>query len=842
MDDVAISGLLNGETVTINSNAKLTLNSDSRWSAQAAVIGNITLNAATGGECHVDGTTVWQVPFNTGTGNVPARGTVISRGGASGEMLGVFSALGVAETAPGAAMPASGFIKLRSKTGDFTAGALTGISASATGAGQRSWLHIVGTEATTINVPRLGTLRMTGDWFELGTTTGVRNQTVQLPVADILPAVQIETAAGSGVYEWYPNAGSQFTAANYPASTTDPRAKVVIITSAGLLRIGSSSTPADCAFLPPVGCKIRIPNLIVSSSTSANYALNTLNATLATRWDLTTTSSGVILLDKVIGSGFFVSAAQPYQCEITDCAFFEQINISECATPVVLQRNCIGQSAANLQNALVLTSCFADGVVEDNVWTRASLAASGAYVNSISNISGFTFSRNKTLSCTLRGNATTGTWTITNALNCDFVDEILIGGRMVFVTGVNCNVTNTKYADSGAGTTGTGNPHYAIDLSSKCNNVVVSGFSNYNNLTNAHPYNGIVTLNACDNIKIRNIGTALSNYNMGSANASGVVANLGGNSSNLKLQRCYTVNARVGAATTTNSDTVAVLESVWADGADVQAIATLNAIAKGCRWSNTTTGQTAVYGTHWMDCFTSTTAGRIVVVCNEKTTLEPSASSYTVDAGSPKFTSVGTVSMPAVSDRITWETPHRILGHTSFANIAPTITGTNTGNFTLEYDLDKGAGFSAVWKTLNAANLSSETGISSSLGFRMRIRATTATANASNALAYIRVDTVTDSVSQQAQYPLDLATLQITGLESGSEVRIFRNSDDIELGGTESSGASLSVQYEHTGIDINARVVVHALGFVYESFNVLLPASGLPFPVKQRPDRNYQNL
>ena len=49
MDDAAINGLLNGEDIAINTNAVLTINSDSRWGQQAAVIGNITIDAGTGG-------------------------------------------------------------------------------------------------------------------------------------------------------------------------------------------------------------------------------------------------------------------------------------------------------------------------------------------------------------------------------------------------------------------------------------------------------------------------------------------------------------------------------------------------------------------------------------------------------------------------------------------------------------------------------------------------------------------------------------------------------------------------------------------------------------------------
>jgi hypothetical protein len=50
LDEAAVLGLANGETITIDTNATLTCNSDSRWGQQAAVLGNVTINATTGGE------------------------------------------------------------------------------------------------------------------------------------------------------------------------------------------------------------------------------------------------------------------------------------------------------------------------------------------------------------------------------------------------------------------------------------------------------------------------------------------------------------------------------------------------------------------------------------------------------------------------------------------------------------------------------------------------------------------------------------------------------------------------------------------------------------------------
>ena len=117
-----------GEAWTINSGAKLTIRTDTRVHANAPAsntgsLGSVTINE---GELIWDSRNIRWMPFDTGTGNVPAIGTTVSQGGVSGYLLGVWAAINTAQTAVGAAMPTSGFIKFREVTGGtFSAGALS---------------------------------------------------------------------------------------------------------------------------------------------------------------------------------------------------------------------------------------------------------------------------------------------------------------------------------------------------------------------------------------------------------------------------------------------------------------------------------------------------------------------------------------------------------------------------------------------------------------------------------------------------------------------------------------------------------------------------------------------
>ena len=218
-DDPTISGLLNGETITINAGA-VRVDADVRWNQQAAVMGNVTLSATLGGSFVIDGSQVWEVPFSASTGNVPTQGALGTNGvtggtsGATGELTRVWATGSLEPAVAAAAMPATGFIKLRSKTGTFQNGETItlpgGATITASGAGKRSWIHVVGRENTQITINRLNNFAITGDWYEIGTTNGLDDQTIQFPVADECPALQVETAAGSGVYEWWLNAGKKW--------------------------------------------------------------------------------------------------------------------------------------------------------------------------------------------------------------------------------------------------------------------------------------------------------------------------------------------------------------------------------------------------------------------------------------------------------------------------------------------------------------------------------------------------------------------------------------------------------------------------------------------------------
>lgn len=84
-------------------------------------------------------------------------------------------------------------------------------------------------------------------------------------------------------------------------------------------------------------------------------------------------------------------------------------------------------------------------------------------------------------------------------------------------------------------------------------------------------------------------------------------------------------------------------------------------------------------------------------------------------------------------------------------------------------------------------------------------------------------------------------TLTLTGLQTDSEVRVYRTADNVELGGVENSGTSFTLNYNYEE-DTEVYIVIHHLQYRYLRItNVLLTDVNAVIPVQQQFDRVYQN-
>lgn len=843
----ALASKTGGDTYDTNG-FKLTIDQDSRNGinqSTSSTLGAMTINASKGGEIHIDGTSIWMIPYTGGTGNVPAWNTVISNGSGSGKLIGVHASLTSASTATGAAMPATGFIRVKQKTGTYAAGALTGIGATASDAGRIGWLEIVGDEAATVNANRLGTFRVTGAWYEIGTTSGVSNQTMQIPNNGLLryaAGVYIETAVGSGEYEFYPNQGINTT-----TGTDSTRGKVVWIDNTGLVRIGNSGAATN-GYTPISGLRVVIGNIFFENCTTAARTANVIpNATIATRYDFTTTGGGVLNIDKC-NMAWYLSASQAYSVNISNSCFVDAILLSEVAAPMTFTRVGVGNkpTTALLTSPLTMSLCFAGGTFTDCVWWRASMAASGAHTNTLTDISGFTFVRDKIGAGVIRANATTYSINATRVNNCTWTNPTIIQGAMTFTTCNGITITDTIYCEAVSGTTVTTYAGYVWSLLSNSLNFTISGLTMP--VTNTQPYTALLSVGAagCSNIKLRSIGTRATPLTLGSVNACGLIYVLaaGAAASNVKVQRVYCSNTRTGIMTGDNSSTGILNEHVfgdYADAADVSAV--LNFTQKAIGGTKALTAQTAVYGTHWVDYFTSTTAGRIAILMNEPTTSTASQVSLTNGAA---FTSAGGLYMPNVNQTATFETPYFIQGHTSFQNSALVMAGGTVGNYRFEYSIDKNDGNG--WSTMTSSSftaaalataLNGLTGINAQLGFKLRLKITTNTAN-TTAITSVYLLTNSTTTAQDYQYPLDTNTLTLTGLVSGTDIVILTAGTETVLQSVDSNPGT-SYVYTYSGAQtVDIGLIKQGYVTLYVR-NLSLTTTDSSLPLAQIADRNYNN-
>ena len=838
-----LTGKTGGDTYAI-SGGILTVDQDSRVGlnqSTSSTLGNMSVSATLGGIINIDGTAVWMIPYTGGSGNVPAWNTVVSNGTGSGKLIAVHASLTSASTATGSAMPTSGFLRVKQKTGAYVAGALTGISATASDAGRIGWLEIVGDESATVTSNRLGAVNITGSWYEVGVTSGVSNQTIQIPnngLQRYVAGVFIEKTVGSEDYEFYPNNG-----VNTTTGTEATRGKVVWIDNTGLLRIGNSGAATN-GYTPIAGLKVVIGNILFENCTTVARTANAIpHATIATNYDFTTVGGGVVNIDKC-SYAWYLSCAQAYSVNVSNSAFIDGIFLSEVATAMTFSKVGVGNkpTTASLMSPLTMKSCFAGGTFTDCVWQRASMAASGAHTNSLSDCAGFAFLRDTIRAGVIRAHATTFSINASRLKNCTWTNPTVIQGAMTFTTCDGIKITNTIYAECVSGTTVTTYTGSVWNFSTNTINSEVSGLTIP--ILNTQPYTQLLSLTTgCDNNKLRNIGTRVAPLSMGTVNACGLIYTLASACSNTKVQRVYVSGTRTGIMTGDNSSKGLLEESVYGDYANaVDVMAVLNMERKGMGGTGALTAQTSVYGTHWRDGFTSSTVGRIAILMNEPTA--ETASQVTLTNGSA-FTSTGGLYMPVIGQDVLFETPNFILGHTAFSNTALVMAGGTSTNYDYKYQIDKndGNGWSAESATLTPTTLgtalSGLTGIDASLGFKLRLRITTSTTNAT-AITSVYLTTVSTTTAQDYQYPLDTFNLTLTGLVSGSDIVILQAGTETVLGQVDQNTPTTWVYTYETPQAID--IFVSKAGKVpFYIRNYVLQSSNASLPIAQTNDRNFIN-
>jgi len=611
------------------------------------------------------------------------------------------------------------------------------------------------------------------------------------------------------------------------------------ISSQGLLRIGNSGAATN-GYTPASGLNIRVPNIIFTTSAGAGTN-NTPSNTLTTRYGMVTTGGAAINIDKSQWS-WYANLDGCASITISNCAFNDSLKIASCASAMSVSNVCVGiTNGATATFAMNFANCSSGGTVSNSVFNTG--ANTGQSISACNNL---TLSSVIFRTSILRTGQTGGGITLQNSTAIDFTNCTIIGGSIAMFASISNTITNLVYVDNITGSTSSTNPCSCVVISSKSNDVIVDGITF--GVANTNPYTALLRVNVASNIKLRNIGSAASPMSMGTApNATGAILDYFGSAEDIQIQRVYTSALRTQVVTGAGGirPNGVTFESAWGDAATpVGDIYADNVVIKGQYGgsSGPVSFSAASYGTHFFDSFYSSTAGNIGLFFNEPTAATTPYVDVThmTQGNGSGFTSTGTLQLVNLNEYVVWEWPHYILGYTSLANVAPTTAGTNVSNLTLQYDIDKGSGFSGSYQTLNATNLSAETGISATTGFKLRIKATCNTASSTNSINKLYIQGTTDSSSQQTQYPLDVYTLTVTGIVSGSDVVVMTAGTSTVLGYSE-NGASSTFTYEYYSAQ-TVDIGVFKPGYIPLYVRSLaLGTSGASIPVQQFADRNYNN-
>lgn len=848
-----------GEVWTING-PRFIIRTDTRWHARmpasgtvlVGTLGNVTISSTLGGSWEIDGTRVRWLRYTGGTGSVPAFNTLVTQAGqATGVFLGVWSSLTSAPTATGQLMPASGFIKFREVDGQFSAGALSGIGATAAEPDKVGWIEVVADQAATFTIPRLGKFVVRGAMFELGRTNGTAGQILQVPTngssTTYVPGVFVSTVpnpTGMDQYEFYPSIrASDMSTTNFGI---DARSKVVLMGTDGTIRFGHNGT-TTVGYVPPSGMLVVVPNVFGRQCLTSSRNLNAIpHATLATRPEFLTTSAGEIDVEHFMTDWYF-NLLQPYKTTIKRSSTFDTIYLSECADLYLLED--VGIGGKTVANAgLTLLSNFTGGTVRRLKVFRMDAATNGHDI-SVSLCANLLL---EDVHCGIVTYARSSGFPLylsqcTN-VTCRRVTTYNAGISLVTCSDV--LIEDTDHCDRFVGTTNSTTSRYAIAISSLSSRVTVQGLTIglQGTIQNAHPYSGLFNVSSCSDVTIRNCGSWTNPVPCGTANQVGYIYASSGNNQRIKLQRIYASYVRTAPFSVVNTDYNCVFDNVYAlDGALTLIQAANDSVMRSCSGPRTTTGQTSVYRSHFSTHFygANFATGAVTVHMNE-----PSAGSSQAAVAGGKFTSTGSLALTATGQVAYWEMPFYSLGHGSFLNALPLVTGTNVtytapgifGNHRIRYQMiDENGNYGPV-KDLSQANLISET--IPSKGLRMAFTAECITPNTSNLLTYLTVFTTSSTAMLASSlYPLNENKVTLEGLASNSEVRAYVGTDPEtaqEIAGQEFVyGATYTFTQSVAGQD-GYIVIIHP---DYQPLRIDLTYSDqdVTIPVFMSRDRVYKN-
>lgn len=475
---------------------------------------------------------------------------------------------------------------------------------------------------------------------------------------------------------------------------------------------GNCTVDFQLGFVPVSGCKVRVPNIFLRQCTTAARASNaTPHATIASRPEFTTTSAGAIDIEYTYGDWYW-NFVQPYSFSAKHNAMSDTCIIQEVATAPVVDDMLVGMYGS-LDLVAFSVSTLLSGCTFSNITAmRGNTPGANDHAVNISTINGGTISN-------IAGGIIQYVRSSGSAVYVVSCNETTFDG----ITAINGTFTayygpsyiyNVNYCDRMTGWQGGAISSVAsFTWGSNPDGSILDGlaFGFNGTIPNQMPNTYIVNGSA-QNTRVRNIGTAAapligrSSFRPYAYGATFVAA--GSAFPGYKIQRAYVDRSSAMPVYHLNSHPGMLVESVFTDQWNAgRAVLygspdSINLTAKGVGCAYFSGSGISDYGVHFVDSF-QRKEGQYTLLMHEPTAA--TSPYYTVLSGNPRFNSAGGIVMYVVGDSAQWEDQHFRKGHTGFfsgtaAPIAWMDGGSYNYNYLVEYQIDKGTGFSG-WKNFS---------------------------------------------------------------------------------------------------------------------------------------------
>jgi len=482
----------------------------------------------------------------------------------------------------------------------------------------------------------------------------------------------------------------------------------------------NGGTSGDCTvdfqlgYVPAAGCKVRVPNIFLRQCATAARASNaTPHATIASRPEFTTTSAGAIDIEYTYGDWYW-NFVQPYSLSAKHNAMTDTCVIQEVATAPVVDDLLVGMYGS-LDLVAFTVSTLLSGCTFSNITAmRGNTPGTNDHALSITVVNGGTISN-------IAGGIIQYVRNTGSPVYVAVCNETTFNG----ITNINGTLTvaygptyiyNVNYCDRMTGWQGGGiNSVYSVTWNNNPSGSILDGLAfGFNGTVPNQMPNGYIVSGAAQNTRVRNIGTAaapLQGRTSFRPHVYGVNYPVAGsNLPDYKIQRVYIDQTGSLPVYLLNSYPDTLIESAftdqWTAGRTVLygSPDSINLTAKGVGCGYFSGSGVSDYGVHFVDSF-QRKIGEYVLLMHEPTAK--TSPYYTVLSGNPRFNSAGGIVMYVVGDSAQWEDQHFRKGHTGFfsgtaAPIAWVDGGSYNYNYLVEYQIDKGTGFSG-WKNFSRA-------------------------------------------------------------------------------------------------------------------------------------------